>query len=557
MLRGILLAPAAALWLAGQAYPPGPQVLVFKSDVDGTEQPYAVYVPRDFGASRRYPLVVSLHSEGSNHRLDLRRVFGRGNFMEVRRLGRGALIRETDAEAGNGPFPPLPDVDFFVVSPLARGSMGYQGIPEKDVYDVLAEVKSRFPIDEDRIYLTGAAMGGGGALWLGLTRPDLWAAIAVAAPIPQPGAEELASNALGLPVHLFQGALDPLVPAESARAWQSRLEQGGAKVRYTEYPHVRHNVWDFAYREASIFRWFAPFKRDRFPARVRFSTRSYQYSSAYWVQLDGLTPGSLAAIDARFTAVNRIEVRTSSLDGFTLRVAGHPLYDASRPMVAVIDGEELKGAVLSFSRTEKGWSAARLARSQSEKGPGQEGPIRQALARKHLYIYGTADSPDELELARRRAQAERAAHWASPPWPLLLSLSARSDQEVTEQELEGADLVLFGNRKTNSLIERFGGRLAFELSPSAADYGMVAIAPAGGRYILVSSGLPWWAGAPPPAKPGTPPPPSYKALLELGDYVVFRRSLADVVAAGLFDRNWKLAPADAAKLAASGVVQIR
>ena len=54
--------------------------------------------------------------------------------------------------------------------------MGYQGIAEKDVYDVLADVKARFSVDEDRVYLTGLDMGGGGALWLGLTRPDIWAA---------------------------------------------------------------------------------------------------------------------------------------------------------------------------------------------------------------------------------------------------------------------------------------------------------------------------------------------------------------------------------------------
>ena len=186
MHRTAWLIPALALLLSGQGYPPGPQVLVYTSDVDGTAQPYALYVPRDFDASREYPLIVSLHSEGSNHRLDLRRVFGKGNVVEFRRLGRRDLFRQTDAEAANGPFPPLPDVDFFVVSPLARGSMGYQGITEKDVYDVLAQVKERFPIDEDRIYLTGASMGGGGALRAAFKSPDRFKAVAAL----EPGVEE-------------------------------------------------------------------------------------------------------------------------------------------------------------------------------------------------------------------------------------------------------------------------------------------------------------------------------------------------------------------------------
>ena len=112
----------------------------------------------------------------SNHRLNLRRVFGKGN-----------LPGESDLEATRV-FPPLGDVDFIVASPLAHGTMGYQGVPEQDVLDVLADVKRRFRIDEDRVYLTGLSMGGGGTLWLGLTRPGLWAAIApVCASVP-PGA---------------------------------------------------------------------------------------------------------------------------------------------------------------------------------------------------------------------------------------------------------------------------------------------------------------------------------------------------------------------------------
>lgn len=424
----------------------------------------------------------------------------------------------------------------------------------------LSEVEKHFPIDKDRVYLTGAAMGGGGALWLGLTRPDLWAAVAAVCPEAPPGTEELAPNALDLPVRLFQGEEDPVVPAASSRKWRDRLEEAGVKVEYTEYPLVRHNAWDYAYRDASIFSWFAGFKRDRFPRQVRFVTRSYEYSSSYWVQLDGLTPENVASIDANFTEPNRLAIRTQGLDGFTLHLAGHPMYDASRPAVVQVDGTELKAgpqAALSFTKTQGGWIAARYVRPPSAKGPGQEGPIREALARKHLYVYGTADLPDEKELARRRAQAERAANWAAPPYPLLLTLRAMADKDATEDDLKGADLVLFGTRQTNSLIARFGSRLPIELNPSAADYGMVEIAPAGDRYILVSSGLVWWTGVDKAAKPGAPAPPPYQALLDLGDYVVFRRSLANVVAAGNFDQNWKVPAEQAAKLAAAGVVQIR
>jgi dipeptidyl aminopeptidase/acylaminoacyl peptidase len=116
----------------GQTLKPGPQVLTFFSDVDDTDQPYAVYLPKNFKATKKYPLVISLHGAGSNHRLSLRHVFGKSDSPA-----------ESDVEATRY-YPDWVDVDFIVASPLARGTMGFQGIAEKDVYDVLADVERRF-----------------------------------------------------------------------------------------------------------------------------------------------------------------------------------------------------------------------------------------------------------------------------------------------------------------------------------------------------------------------------------------------------------------------------
>lgn len=542
-----------AATLAAQPIATGPQVLTYLSAVDDTDQPYALYIPRRFDPLRKYPLVISLHEEGANHRLNLRRVFGRSN-----------LPREPDSEAGNRPFPPFPDVDFIVAAPFARTSgptLGYQGIAEKDVYDVLEEVKRRFPIDEDRIYLTGASMGGGGALWLGLTRPDLWAAIAAVTPDPPPGTEELAENALNVPVAIYQGALDPVVPVERARQWRDRLKEAGVRVDYTEYPAVKHNAWDFAYRGAGVFNWFRYHKRERFPERVRFTTRSYKYRSAYWVELDGITPGEPASIDARFTRPSEIEVSTAGVDGFTLDLSACQACAASRNVQVTVDGAAFhlpaKGR-LSFSKVAAVWRPEPWRIPQGAKGPGSEGPIQEAISRRHIYVYGTADGPDADELSRRRKMAEQAANWARPPERLLLSLRVAADSEVTESDLRSCDLVLFGTKETNLLIARLSPNLPLSLSSSAADYGLLFIAPAGGRYVLVSSGLPWWTGAKQALRAGAPPDPlPFELLKTFGDFIFFKGSLGEVVAEGRFDSNWKVPATIAPKLAAGGLVEIR
>ena len=51
----------------------------YRSSVDDTLQPYALYIPKSYDPSKSYPLLVTLHGATSNHLLNRRRVFGLGN----------------------------------------------------------------------------------------------------------------------------------------------------------------------------------------------------------------------------------------------------------------------------------------------------------------------------------------------------------------------------------------------------------------------------------------------------------------------------------------------
>src|SRR5205085_1053448 len=123
----------------------GPHPFAFTSSVDNTRQSYGLYTPPGYEPSKKYPLLVALHSENTNDVQAVRSVFGRGN------------ARVSDLRL---PDPKLPDVEFLIASPQARGIMGYQGIPEHDVYDMLANIESHYSVDKERVYLTGDGMGG-------------------------------------------------------------------------------------------------------------------------------------------------------------------------------------------------------------------------------------------------------------------------------------------------------------------------------------------------------------------------------------------------------------
>jgi len=524
----------AAAVLRAQA---GPQVLTVVSTVDGSLQPYALYLPPGFDPQKEYPLLLSLHSEESNHRLNLSQVLGIA--------GRGVMGPD-----GAG-FPLLRARELIVACPLARGSMGYQGIPEQDVYDVLADVERRFPVDPDRVYLTGVSMGGGGALWLAATRPDLWAGVAAMCPDSMPGSEELAGNLWNVPVRLYHGEIDTVVPAASSRAWQRRLLDAGVPAAYTEYPATRHNVWDLAYGRGGALDWLAGLRRDRQPERVSFVTRSYRYSAAYWVRIDGLTPGVAAQIDARRAPNGDVQVTTRNLEGFTIAA------QASEPAQVTIDGAAVHlnhGAALSFNKTAAGWRQGLVV--AAGKRAGAEGPIVRAVSGRHIYVYGTLGAGTAEELDARRKQAQTAANWSTVRSHLALSLPVKADRDVTDEDIASSGLVLFGTAESNSLVARFASELPLELRPDAADYGLVFIAPVGKHYVLVNSGLPWWTGADESTAGGYSwAPAQYRELSGFGDYILFRGSVTQIVAAGRFDANWKL-PADAAARVA-GMVTIR
>ena len=514
--RTILLTFAFCLLTFDFAFPQ-PQFLTYRSPLDGTDQPYALYLPKALGA--RTPLVVALHGEESNQRLMLRRVFGRGN-----RPG------ETDLEATRF-IPRLPEVDFIVACPFIRGGWEYVGFAENELEAMLAEVYRRYAIDEDRVYLTGVSKGASGALWLALTHPDRWAAVAFVCPLPSPAAEALASNAGPLSFRLFHGEDDRYVPAASSRAWHKRLVDQGTPVEYIEYPDVRHNAWDLAFRDAQIFEWFARHTRERRPERVRFLRASYRYASAWWVKLDALRPGTLAWIDARSTGENRLEVTTRDLDAFTLNLS---------PLTLVVDGAALRPKQQpSLTKVQGQWKLTHFTPQPGAKRTGLEGPLEAAVAARHVYIYGSGR--EDL-----RQQAQEAARWSTPRVRLSVALRILSDLEEPGE----ANMILFGNRENNRAIARLAPRLPLELNPSAADYGLVFIYPVDGRYVVVNSGLKWWAGA----EPAEPP---FRTLSRFGDFALFKGSIENIVCEGRFDANWKLPPAKAAEMAATGAVTVR
>ena len=100
-----------------------------------------------------------------------------------------------------------------------------------------------YPVDPNRVYLTGLSMGGYGTWFTAMARPDLFAAIA---PVCGGG---MAWNAgvLNMPVWAFHGAADMVVSPMQSDEMVEKLRTLHADVTYTRLEGVGHNVWEKAY----------------------------------------------------------------------------------------------------------------------------------------------------------------------------------------------------------------------------------------------------------------------------------------------------------------------
>src|SRR5690606_12130582 len=126
---------------------------------------------------------------------------------------------------------------------------------------------------------------------------------------------------------------------------------------------------------------------------------------------------------------------------------------------------------------------------------------------------------------------------------------------VRPSDLEAANLVLFGTRETNSIIGDLANQLPIQLRADAEDHGLVYVYPANGRYVLINSGVPWWGQRQEPGSVFSMQIPALQ-LMGMGDYLLFQQGNDAPLAAGRFDRNWRLTDVQANALRDAGVVEL-
>ena len=491
---------------------PGLIVRGYISRLDGSVQPYGLVIPQSFSTDpwRKRRLDIWLH--GRDNKLS------ELNFIQQRRTSAGQFV------------PP----DTIVLHPYGRFCNAFKFAGEVDVHEALGHVKQNYPVDNSRVSIRGFSMGGAGCWHLAAHHAGDWAAVAPGAgfaesleylglskkgTLPQQYERTLwglydatlyAGNFFNTATVAYSGEDDKQIQA--ARIMERFLTGEGLTLRHVIGPKTGHKYHPAAKAEIDE-RINAIVARGRkaIPSEVRLVTRTLRYNRQAWVQVDGLDEHWMPArVEAGLIGNRHIEISTINVSRLVLSMPSGtcPLRPNGSPTV-IIDGQKLSG---NRVRTDRSWEsrfikaigqwrlAGRFEFAGLAKRPGLQGPIDDAFMDRFVMVKPTGRANSEAIGKWTEAQLGQAL----TDWELQFRAKPRvvDDIDLTRDDIENSNLILWGDAGSNLLIERIIDQLPLNWTSETLALGQ-AEAGAGthvpvlifpnplnpNRYVVLNSGF--------------------------------------------------------------------
>lgn len=477
----------------------------YLSDLDGTRQPYSLYVPKTYKPGKVFPLVVTLHGHG--------------------------WYRPFQG------YPPEEVPGAIVLSPHGRGSVDYMLAAEQDVIRCIQEVQRDYSVDPDRVYLAGFSMGGTGTWNIGAKFPDVFAALAPVAgntdskvwerlwgwPVPGDSAigkvkatvayaidpVTYAENLSNLPVFCVHGSADRVVPTDHSRNMTQRISDTSAEnsCDYRELVGRGHFAIDKEVLQEQES-WMLTQRRPRRPRRVHLKTAKLRYGRAHWLKFEALEdPLRFGQAVAVADESGHVEVTVEGVTCLTLDISASPAHKAEKVTVELngdvaYEGDVPENGPATFTRLPDG-TQWRLAEAPGGlvKRAGIEGPIEDAFLSPFVLVYGTGGrSP--VDAVVNENEARRFAN----DWERLYGKTCRlkKDSELNNEDTERFNLILYGGPDSNAITAEVIDKLPISIEAGRVrvgdktfdgpDVGVKLCYPNPlnpARYVVVFAGTTW------------------------------------------------------------------
>lgn len=209
--------------------------------------PYRLCVPPQMNVDTVYPLVLYFHGAGERgDDNDITLKNGVLNFVsEENRVAHPCFVLVPQC----APKYRWVEVHWALPSHIRPVEMS---IPMCLTMELLEQLIDYYPIDTNRIYVTGLSMGGF-ATWDIITRyPDKFAA---AVPLCGGGDTAFAQSITSIPIWAFHGQQDQVVLPQRSDDMVYAVNAAGGNAKLTMYETLAHNVWDKTYGNPKLIEW--------------------------------------------------------------------------------------------------------------------------------------------------------------------------------------------------------------------------------------------------------------------------------------------------------------
>ena len=469
--RASALAEGRAPWTTAT----GLVVRGYRSKIDNSIQPYGLVVPESFHPKlpNRWRLDGWFHGRGET-------------LSEVN------FLAERESRVGE-----FASANTIVLHLYGRYCNASRFAGEVDFEEALASVQARYAIDENRILIRGFSMGGASAWDFGTHHAGRWAAVAPGAGFSETveflrlkldgadappaweqklwrmyDATEYALNLANTSTVAYNGDEDG--QKQAADAMERALAREGIRLTRVTGLKTGHRYSAEAKVEINEkLDAIAAVGREPYPRRVQFTTFTLAYNRMKWVVIDGLAQHwERARIDASIAADDRVEITTSNTTGLTLDFGpgGAPFGVTVKPTI-LIDGQKLTAAAAASDRSwrvhlrkvQTQWSVVESPVVVGlHKVHGLQGPVDHAFMDRFVIVKPSGQPSQPATAKWVESEAARAIEaWRKQfrGEPVV-----KEDSQVSEADIAGSNLILWGDPGSNQILARIAKRLPIQWS---------------------------------------------------------------------------------------------
>ncbi len=525
----------------------------YRSKIDGSVQPYGVLIPDDFKPGEAKP-----------RRLDFW-CHGRGETLSE-------LSFIDGAQRNKGEFTPPGAIVCYLYGRYCNANK-FAG--EIDLFEALADVKTHYPIDAQRMVMRGFSMGGAAAWQFATHHSGLWAAAAPGAGFAETAefyksfaegkvappwweqvlwrwydATTMAANLSNTTTVAYSGEIDG--QKQAADIMVKYAAQEGITFPHIIGPQTPHKYHKDSIPEINKLVDAAVEKgNDPFPKKVRLVTYSLIYPKADWVEITEFEKQwERADVSAAINTAGHVTVTTKNVKSLYL------IFNYRPPEIksVTIDGRKILDDVgtspIVWARKSPEWKAGLPIGTALPKGKFGDicGPIDHAFMSRFIFVRPTGKPLNDAVGAWAKAEMERAI----VQWRQVF----RGDVQVVDDQtwlgMAGgsamfSNLVLWGDISSNAVIAHYAKELplkwdakTLELGTQkvdAAHHAPILIYPQGARYIVLNSGPTFREAAATNNSDQTPKLPDW-AVVDLRT-PPGPKWPGQIVDAGFFDESWK------------------